>query len=117
MNNWLNPLFLVPTLTGLIFIVAAIITSKYPPKNINSVYGYRTKRSMLSKERWDFAQEYSNNLMSKYGIILIFFGFLGYFTSFLEVISTIISVALIVVLVLALFSKTERAIREKFDVK
>ena len=44
-----NPLFLIPALTGFIFIVAGFIQYKFPPKNINAFYGYRTNRSMRDK--------------------------------------------------------------------
>ena len=54
-----NPLFLIPVMTGVIFIVAGWIMMKFPPKDINSLYGYRTKNSMKNKERWAFAQKYS----------------------------------------------------------
>jgi len=115
MNDWLNPLFIICVSTGLVFIVMAIITSKYPPKEINSTYGYRTKSSMKSQERWDFAQEYSTELMQKYGIVLVLFGFLGYFTSYSELISSILGIALILILCFTLFYKTERAIKDRFD--
>jgi len=54
-----NPLFIIPILTGFIFSAAGLIMFKYPPKIINSLYGYRTLISMKSQERWDFAQRYS----------------------------------------------------------
>ncbi len=62
-----KPLFLVNFLTGVIFIIAAIIQLKFPPKKINSFYGYRTKNSMKSKEAWEFAQIYSAKLMLRFG--------------------------------------------------
>ena len=34
-----------------------------PPKKINKVKGYRTKRSMQSQEAWDFSQVYSSGLL------------------------------------------------------
>ncbi|MEM9547245.1 MAG: SdpI family protein [Bacteroidota bacterium] len=114
MNTWLNPLFIICTSTGLIFIVVAIITAKYPPKKINHIYGYRTKNSMKSKDRWDFAQEYSTDLMQKYGIVMVLLGFLGYFTSYSNMISTLISLGIIVFLTIIIFYKTEKAITERF---
>ena len=36
-----------------------------PPKEINKLKGYRTRRSMSSQVAWDFAQIYSAGLMIK----------------------------------------------------
>ncbi len=65
-----KPLFLINFLTGIIFIIAALIHLKFPPKKINSLYGYRTRNSMKSLEAWNFAQSYSAKLMLRFGGIL-----------------------------------------------
>ena len=39
--------------------MAGIIMLIFPPKDINNVYGYRTRRSKSGKRAWDFAQKYS----------------------------------------------------------
>ena len=109
-----NPLFLILTWTGIIFIITSIITLKYPPKKINVYYGYRTKSSMKSKERWDFAQNYSTDLLYKYGILLTLIGILSYFTSFPIVTSTILSLVILSIVLGFLIYKTEKAIKEEF---
>ena len=109
-----NPLFIISTSTGLIFIVTAIIISKYPPRKINMMYGYRTKSSMKSKERWDFAQIYSTDLLYNYGLLLTLIGVLCYFTSFAIVTATILSLLIMTILVGLLIYKTEKAIEDKF---
>lgn len=114
MDNLQNPLFIISTLTGLIFVITAIITAKYPPKRINSIYGYRTKASMKSQERWDFAQKCSTDLLFKYGILLTIIGLVCYFTSFSIVTSTILSLIIMSILMFLLFYKTEHAIKAKF---
>ena len=48
-DDQINPLTLILGVTGLIFYVAGYIQFKYPPKKINSLYGYRTKTSMRSQ--------------------------------------------------------------------
>ncbi len=63
-----KPFFFINFLTGIIFIVAALVQMKFPPKKINSLYGYRTKNSMKSQEAWDFAQSYSSKLMLIFGV-------------------------------------------------
>lgn len=115
MRELFNPLAIICFTTGLVFIVAAFITKKYPPKKINSTYGYRTKTSMQSKERWDFSQTYSTQHMLKYGAILLVFGVIGYYLPFSELVLSVIGIALIIILTIALYLKTEYAIKEKFD--
>ena len=48
-------------------LIIIAITGYYfknnPPKEINQMMGYRTKRSMASQKAWDFAQVYSSGLL------------------------------------------------------
>ena len=41
---------------------------KCPPKDINALIGYRTKRSMESQKAWDFAQCYAGKMWVRLGI-------------------------------------------------
>jgi uncharacterized membrane protein len=109
-----NPLFLISTSTGIVFIITSFVISKYPPKKINMIYGYRTKSSMKSKERWDFAQNYSADLLYKYGMLLTLIGLFSYFTSFPTITATIISLVIMSILLFILVYKTEKAIKERF---
>ena len=79
MSPWNNLLFLIPLFTGPIYIIAGIIMKKFPPKKINGLYGYRTSRSMRSKENWDFAQQYAAVEMIRWGILLTCIALPGYF--------------------------------------
>ncbi len=62
-----GPLFLIPVLTGIIFIIADFIQLRFPPKKINNLYEYRTTRSMKIQEVWDLAQIYSSKLSIEVG--------------------------------------------------
>lgn len=44
---------------------------RHCPEEINSVFGYRTKRSMKSIDAWIFANDYCGRLWQKIGLILI----------------------------------------------
>ena len=110
-----NPLFLIPITTGPIFIIAGFVMYKFPPKKINSLYGYRTKSSQQNKERWDFAQKYSANEMMKLGGILTLSGLLGYL--FYPSVNTamVLGLALMVTTVIILIFRVERAIKKEFS--
>ena len=46
-----------------ILLVFAFIFKFFPPKNMNSIYGYRTTKSRENKTNWKVANEYFANLM------------------------------------------------------
>ena len=41
---------------------------KHSPKNINAIYGCRTRMSSLNQNTWRFAQEYAGRLWVRWGI-------------------------------------------------
>lgn len=53
-----------------LILLLGIITKKYPPKSINSIIGYRTSRSMINDETWQFAQKKCAELWIKYGTVI-----------------------------------------------
>ena len=62
-------LFATVFLLPLVMIFLGLIWRKNGPKTINSVYGYRTKRSMASQEAWNFAHIYSGKIFLSVGLI------------------------------------------------
>jgi uncharacterized membrane protein len=68
--NWI----VGPQLIGLIFIAAGLIQKHYPPKKINSLYGYRTTTSMKNQQNWDEGNRYSTKLMMQCGRWLVIAG-------------------------------------------
>lgn len=103
---------------GLVFIATGFFIKKKPPKNINSLYGYRTPASMKSQERWDFAQIYGAVQMVKAGVLLCILGlvaamFLYYFSVSMPV-SLIIFSAVLLLVSLLLILKVEAALKKKF---
>ena len=41
------------------------------PKEINSVFGYRTKKSMKNRETWEFTHKYFGKLWYIFGLVLL----------------------------------------------
>ncbi len=58
-------------LCPLLMLGFGLISSKHPPKTINSWYGYRTTRSMKSQAAWDFAHRYCGRLWTWLGLALL----------------------------------------------
>lgn len=112
--NFLNPVFLIPIITGPILIVTGWILKKYPPKEINGLYGYRTKNSMSSQERWNFAQDYSAKQMVQLGIILSACSILGLFIEPEEGAGTLIGLGLMIITFIVMLVRTEKALKLQF---
>lgn len=61
-------------LTGLGTLMASVVLRTAKPPKINSVYGYRTKRSKRNQTLWKAAQKYSAKIFSVVGILNIIIG-------------------------------------------
>jgi uncharacterized membrane protein len=44
---------------GPLLLIFAYLYKRFPPKKINSLYGYRTSRSMKNQEAWECGNTYS----------------------------------------------------------
>jgi len=110
----MTSLDLTHLLIGPLMLVLSLIFIKYPPKKPNSTYGYRTKRSMKSQEAWDFANQYSNQLLLKVAIITTIIQLITYLL--LEPSQSILLAATVLVIgVIAVLPMTENRLKERFD--
>ncbi|NCT17497.1 MAG: hypothetical protein COZ75_02195 [Flavobacteriaceae bacterium CG_4_8_14_3_um_filter_34_10] len=109
-----NSLFLILGLTGLVFITGGYLFFKFPPKKINHLYGYRTKTSMNSQEKWDFSQRYSSKEMIKLGIYMVLIGIIGSIINPSENISIPLAIGVLIFCCVMLFIKTERELKNNF---
>lgn len=77
----MSPILYVITTNGLLFLLS-ILFYKFPPKKINSLYGYRTVKAMQNQQIWDFANGiFNKNLLIYSGISLLGSVLLASFTS------------------------------------
>ena len=112
-----NPLILIPLSAGIIFIIAGYVMYKFPPKAINSLYGYRTKSSMQSKAHWNFSQHYSSKAMMITGLLLACTSLLGLQFDFGKNTNSIIALSLMILSIIIMFWRVEVAISKKFKNK
>lgn len=109
--NLLIPLLML--IIGIVFIVR-------PPKNINTIYGYRTHRSMINLDTWAFAHKYCGKIWIVIGSIMLpiclvimllimkedssIVGLLGTFLTIIEIVPLIYSI-----------NPVEKALNKNFD--
>lgn len=58
-------------LIPLAMVAFGAVFLRWPPDEINGVFGYRTVRSMASKEAWDFAHAYVGRLWVRVGLVML----------------------------------------------
>jgi uncharacterized membrane protein len=64
-----------PQLIGLIFLIMGLIQKRFPPKRINSLYGYRMPSAIKNQQTWDEANHFLAVYMIKLGLVMIVMGF------------------------------------------
>ena len=104
-------LLYVLTTNGLLFLIS-IIFWKFPPKKINSIYGYKTPKAMLNQQIWDFANA------TFHRTLLIYAGFSFVSAMILANFSakelTWEPMVLVVLSIIVSVIKTERALSDNF---
>lgn len=101
----------VVTTNGLLFLLSFIFW-KFPPKKINSIYGYKTPKAMLNQQIWDFANSTFNNSLLIYAGISFIAGLV--FATFLNAELTWQPMAFVFLSVIVSIVKTERALTDNF---
>ena len=113
-------MLLVILIIPLLMVGFGLVLMKNPPKKINSVYGYRTRRSVRSQETWDFAHYYFGKLWLVCGLVSIPISLVP-ICLVLGKSEQVISVAGLIVLgiqtllLLVTILLTERALKKNFD--
>lgn len=107
-------------LPGLMLIFGMVFV-RNAPKTINYAYGYRTRRSMLNQDTWEFAQAYFGQLWKRLGVILLPLSILFSLPMlWMEdhdkqgILTTVLEVIQLIVLIGSIFP-VERALKREFD--
>ena len=113
-------MLLMDLLIPLLMVGIGKLLTKRPPKRINGVSGYRTKRSMKTQETWEFAHRHFGNLWFKLGLVLIPLSVLplifvyGKDPDLIGIVGAAVTLVQIVPMIVPIFP-TERALKENFD--
>lgn len=107
-------------------LIPALITGagwmlwKHSPKNINAIYGYRTRMSSLNQNTWRFAQEYAGRLWVRWGIrmmpvsILLLMIFAASGETAESIAGSVLCIVQIIIM-LSSISVVERTLNKVFD--
>lgn len=97
---------------GICFVIFGIWMSIFPPKEINSWYGYRTSSSMKNKENWTFAQKFSAKVMIAVGLGQMALSTLSFVIVLDEENRTLLAIFVLVMSMVVLIMCVERAIKK-----
>lgn len=113
-------LFISNLIVPIIMVIAGYVLNKKSPKKINMFFGYRTVRSSMNQDTWDFAQKYAGKLWIRVGMVLLIGGILiqlpfihGSESTFTILETVLICIQLVVLL--ATIIPVERALKQTFD--
>ena len=111
---------LVLLLVPVMMVGIGVLFQKKPPKKINSVYGYRTKRSMASQAAWDFAHQVCGRVWRRCGVVMLPVSVLLLLPVFGRDVAVVgiwacVLVTVQCVMLLATIFPVERALRRNFD--
>lgn len=112
-----NGFALLFIVTGAIFLIAALIQQKYPPKRINAFYGHRTKRSMRNQEVWKYAQEYSSKKMKQMAFCMLVVGGMSCLVTIQNIWGVCLGIIGITLLPIWLFVEVEKELKKRFPKK
>ena len=112
-----NEIELIGAIAYCVFmLIIGLIFKKFPPKEINMLYGYRTKRSIANQQVWDAANSYWIKLFLTLNLLTFIFPVLFYFV-FSQVNVILYTMIGGVVLLLLSIPLTERLLNKHFDKK
>jgi Predicted integral membrane protein len=112
----ISTFFIIP----IMMIVFGVLWRKGGPKKINDLYGYRTTRSMASREAWDFAHIYSGKLFLIIGIsqLILLVPICVYYWSFDDALVGTVPLIVLTIqmfLFILIIPMTELALKKNFD--
>lgn len=119
MGFWIY-MFIMILLIPCSMIIFGKLFLKRPPKDINAVFGYRTKKSMKNKDTWIFAHKYCGKLWYIGGLVLLpisataMLYSLGKSTNFTGTVGGIICAVQLIAAIWLIFP-TESALKKNFD--
>ena len=115
-------IYIMTLLIPLLMLATGLVSSRRTPKSINYLIGYRTRRSMINQETWNFANRTMGRIWITWSLLLLIpSGLVLFFLKTrveqnLETWIVVLTLVQLAVLILSIFP-VERALKAKFDDK
>ncbi|MEP0365449.1 MAG: SdpI family protein [Cyclobacteriaceae bacterium] len=109
-----DPIFTIILLTNPILILVGLIQLKFPPKEINSLYGYRTARAKRSQEAWDYAQPAGAKALIKTTLLFTPMMFVGQLIEIPFQLGAFVGLAIVLLEAFLPVILVERDLKERF---
>ena len=112
-------MFICDLLVPVVMILCGRMMWKHSPKKINSLFGYRTSRSMKNLDTWIFAQKHFGKLWWKIGwiifipSILVHIPFYGASDDMIGIVGLILVTVQTIIIIVSIIP-TERALKNTF---
>lgn len=121
MGFWLF-MFLFNLILQLMLIGFGRLFCHHAPSEINSVFGYRTRRSMLNQDTWQFAHKHIGKTWKRLGLVLLLSSAIAMIFLFSRKIDLVgrfgsLITGIQVVFLIASVFPTESALKQTFDEK
>jgi len=113
MNFQDNTIGFIYLILAVAFFITQFLVRRFPPKGINGVYGYRTKKSMKDQESWDFAQAHSNRMMRMVAFVFLGISALFYYLDLSFFNDLYIMITVFVLILGLMVYLTEKALKSR----
>lgn len=117
MTYLVENLLIISLIFSLGFLLIGLLLYQFPPKDINMLYGYRTPRSMKTKEHWVFAQKFASKKSFDCFLLLLLSSCLGLFYDFNSNVKMYLQFSFIVLSIIYYFISVELAIKKYINKK
>lgn len=114
MSSMNDSAFELLIIVGSVFTIAGVWFLMFPPRKINSIYGYRTRRSMQNADTWKEANRFSAKLLIGAGLGNACLGILLFYFDEETTISIIPGLIIIITTSFLLIILTEMHLNKKF---
>lgn len=119
MNFWIF-MCVCTLLIPSVMVVFGLFRWIKPSKKVNQLSGYRTEKSMINENTWQFAQKHSGKIWFIWGILLLLVSVvvnwltIGWSKNMIGLYGGLLSVVQLIVLILSIIP-TSRALDKAFD--
>lgn len=104
-------LLMVPIIT----LITGYLMHRHTPKSINALVGYRTSRSMINQDTWNFANKYCASLWIKLGVVSSIVSILIFIVFDINEFISIVIILIQTFLLLLSIIPVEKALKNTFD--